>query len=169
MFQIKPVYWTLFCVMLVAGCNRKAATTEHATSNPPADTAVAAVETKADIPTVQPAELADLLGKSGDKPLLIHVGFKKLYEQAHIPGSEYLGPGKDDGALAGLKQRVATLPKSTPIIVYCGCCPWVRCPNVQPAYDTLRDLGFTDVRVLFISENFGADWADKGYPVAAGD
>ena len=165
MFQFRRIGWSLFCVMLIAACNRNAATTGHATASPPPDTTAAAE----DISTVQPAELADLLGKSGDKPLLLHVGFKKLYEQAHIPGSEYLGPTTEEEALTRLKQRVATVPKSTPIIIYCGCCPWVRCPNVKPAYYALRDLGFTNARVLFISQNFGADWADKHYPVAAGE
>jgi hypothetical protein len=30
-------------------------------------------------------------------------------------------------------------------------------------------MGFTNVKVLYIVSNFGADWVDKGYPVAKGD
>jgi hypothetical protein len=30
-------------------------------------------------------------------------------------------------------------------------------------------MGFTNIKVLYIANNFGADWVDKGYPVAKGD
>jgi hypothetical protein len=30
-------------------------------------------------------------------------------------------------------------------------------------------MGFTNVKVLYIANNFGADWVEKGYPVAKGD
>jgi hypothetical protein len=40
---------------------------------------------------------------------------------------------------------------------------------VNPAYDALRQLGFSKVKVLYIANNFGADWVDKGYPVAKGE
>jgi len=33
----------------------------------------------------------------------------------------------------------------------------------------LHAMGFTHVKVLYIANNFGADWVDKGYPVAKGD
>jgi hypothetical protein len=26
-------------------------------------------------------------------------------------------------------------------------------------------MGFTNVKVLYIAQNFGADWVNKGYPV----
>ena len=40
---------------------------------------------------------------------------------------------------------------------------------MNPAYDALQQLGFTNVKVLFLANNFGADWVDKGYSVAKGD
>jgi hypothetical protein len=30
-------------------------------------------------------------------------------------------------------------------------------------------VGFTNVKVLYISNNFGTNWVDKGYPVAKGE
>ena len=30
-------------------------------------------------------------------------------------------------------------------------------------------MGFTNVKVLYLANNFGADWVDKGYPVAKGE
>jgi hypothetical protein len=40
---------------------------------------------------------------------------------------------------------------------------------VKSADDALRAMGFIHVKVLYISNNFGADWVDKGYPVAKGE
>ncbi len=119
---------------------------------------------------MQPAELVKILQSSKiDKPLMIQVGSHVLFSQAHIPGSEYIGPAADEMALQQLRKRAATLPHKKFIVIYCGCCPWSHCPNVKPAYDALRSLGFSNVKVLYIANNFGADWVDKGYPVAKGD
>lgn len=118
---------------------------------------------------VQPAELAaSLKNSSAPKPLLLHVGFHILYTQAHIPGSEYAGPASEDAGLQLLRNRVAKLPRSTAIVIYCGCCPWGDCPNIAAAYGALRAMGFTQVKALYIASNFGTDWMDKGYPVARG-
>jgi len=121
------------------------------------------------LPTIQAADLAAELKAGGDKPLLIHVGFHTLYQQAHIPGSEYIGPTSEDAALQKLRARVEKLPKDASIVIYCGCCPWSHCPNVKPAAAALAQMGFTNAKVLYIGHNFGADWADHGYPVATGD
>jgi hypothetical protein len=40
---------------------------------------------------------------------------------------------------------------------------------MHPAYKTLHSLGFTNVKALYVTNNFGADWVDKGYPTAKGD
>ena len=125
------------------------------------------------IPTtrlINPDELVKILQSSrGQKPLMIQVGSHVLYSQAHIPGSEYIGPANSESGLQQLRKRVESMPRSKFIILYCGCCPWNHCPNVKPADDALRALGFTNVRVLYVANNFGADWVDKGYPVAKGD
>jgi thiosulfate/3-mercaptopyruvate sulfurtransferase len=116
---------------------------------------------------LQPAELAGTLkNASVPKPLLLHVGFRKLYTQAHIPESEYVGPTSDEAGLQLLRSRVAKLPKDTSIVIYCGCCPWSHCPNLAAAYDELHALGFTHVKALYIESNFGDDWVQHGYPVA---
>jgi len=125
------------------------------------------------IPTtrlINPDELVKILQSSrGQKPLMIQVGSHVLYSEAHIPGSEYIGPANSESGLQQLRKRVESMPRRKFIVLYCGCCPWSHCPNVKPADDALRALGFTNVRVLYIANNFGADWVDKGYPVAKGD
>jgi len=116
-----------------------------------------------------PEELAKTLKSGKPKPLIFQVGSHTLYAQAHISGSEYIGAGSGDEGKQKLHERVKALPKSSAIVLYCGCCPWSHCPNVHPAYQLLHSLGFTNVKVLYIADNFGVDWVSKGYPVAKGD
>ncbi len=119
---------------------------------------------------IEPDELARLLASpKGDKPLLIQVGFHVLYVQGHIPNSEYFGPASDPAALAKLRDRVQSLPRNKFIVIYCGCCPWDHCPNLKPADDALRALGFTNFKALHIADNIATNWRDKGYPFVAGD
>ena len=116
---------------------------------------------------IQPMVLAAIL-KNGNPPPLLQVGFSVMYSEAHIPGSIYAGPTGTEAGVEKLKAAVKDFDRSKPVVIYCGCCPWVRCPNVAGAYRTLTGLGFAQVQVLYIADNFGADWADKGYPVAHG-
>jgi thiosulfate/3-mercaptopyruvate sulfurtransferase len=118
---------------------------------------------------IQPEALVQLL-KAGEKekPTILQVGSRVMFSQAHIPGSEYAGPGSQTSGIQSLENTVASLPKEKQIILYCGCCPWNRCPNVGPAYKRLHDLGFTNVKVLYIANNFGDDWVNKGYPAVKG-
>lgn len=119
---------------------------------------------------INPDELLKLLQSAKvEKPLILQVGSHILYEQAHIPGSEYEGAASDAAGLQRLHARVDSLPRSKFIVIYCGCCPWNHCPNVKPAFDSLHTMGFSNVKVLYIANNFGTDWVDKGYPVAKGD
>ena len=118
---------------------------------------------------MQPADLAaSLKNAPAQKPLLLHVGFQILYTQAHIPGSEFVGPASEEAGLQLLRNRVAKLPKDTPIVIYCGCCPWSDCPNIAAAYEALHALGFKQVKALYIASNLGTNWIDKGYPITKG-
>lgn len=115
------------------------------------------------------ALIATLQGSSGEKPLILQVGAHVLFVQAHIPGSEYVGPGEEDAGLKALRARVAKLPRKTSIVLYCGCCPWDHCRNIGGAFAALQSLGFTDVKVLYLESDFGSNWVDRGYPVARGE
>ena len=151
----------------------KAAAPKVADTNAPGAAKAAAgqpaamVTSKDELPRITPAALAAEL-KAGHKPMLIQVGFPKLYQQAHIPGSVYTGPGMTQAGIANLRAHMQKVHHDTPIVVYCGCCPWSHCPNVLPAYQALQQMGFTKVKVLYIANDFGADWASQGYPVASG-
>ena len=118
---------------------------------------------------IQPKELAAILQTAKEKPLIFQVGFRVLYQQAHIPGSEYVGAGSSASGLQALRTRMQQVPRDKFVVLYCGCCPWSHCPNVKPAFATLRSMGFKQVKVLYIAANFGTDWVDKGYPVTKGE
>ena len=106
-------------------------------SFPTATTAFAQAELEPGSPQlISPEDLLKLLqAPKGDKPLILNVGPHLIYMQAHIPGSEFIGPGSDSQALESLRRRVKNVPHNSFIILYCGCCPWGRCPNVRPAYN----------------------------------
>ena len=118
---------------------------------------------------LKPEALVKLLQLGKYKPLMLQVGSHVLFLQAHIPGSEYVAAASSDAGLQQLRKRVESLPRNKLIILYCGCCPWGHCPNFKPADDALQAMGFTNVRVLYIADNFGTDWVDKGYPTAKGE
>ena len=117
---------------------------------------------------MQPADLAQIIQSKSPKPLILNIGPRMLYAQAHITGAELIGPAADPRAIEALKARMKSVAKNQAIVLYCGCCPWSHCPNVEPAYKLLRDMGYTNVKVLFIANNIGADWVYKGYPTVKG-
>jgi thiosulfate/3-mercaptopyruvate sulfurtransferase len=127
---------------------------------------VAAAEPPDGAHQVSPEDLVKQL--SVKAPLILNVGPRTLYDQAHIRGSEYIGATSEADGLAKLRDRAKSLPKKTAIVLYCGCCPWDHCPNVDPALAELRKMGFSNVKVLYIAHNIGDDWVNKGYPVERG-
>jgi len=130
--------------------------------------AIVVIAFAAELTTVEPKDLAAQLQAKGPKAALFHVGFNVMYRSKHIPGSVYAGPGSKAEGLNALKTAAANLPRDREIIVYCGCCPFDRCPNVKPAIELLKQMGFTKVKALLVPTNFGADWVDHGYPVEDG-
>jgi rhodanese-related sulfurtransferase len=122
----------------------------------------------AELALIQPKEFASQLAAKSARPAIFHVGPNFLYRGKHIPGSIYAGPAAKPEGLELLRQAVAKLPRDRQIIVYCGCCPWDHCPNIKPAMEMLRQMGFTHVKALFLATNFARDWIDQGYPVEEG-
>jgi hypothetical protein len=117
--------------------------------------------------SVPPAEFAkELAGATGtDKPVVVCTAPPFLYRIGHIPGSVLHGPASSPEGLNSLTSWAQPLPRSTNIVIYCGCCPLSQCPNLGPAYKALKGLGFTRVRVLLLQQNFKTDWVDRGYPM----
>ena len=119
---------------------------------------------------IEPADFArELSSKKPDsRPTIVYVGFRTLFEGGHIPGATFHGTASTEAGLAGLKTWAASLSRNTDVVLYCGCCPFDRCPNVRPAFALFRDLGFTRLRVLALRTSFAADWAEKNYPIEKG-
>ena len=119
---------------------------------------------------VQPADLARELAIPDVKarPTIVYVGFRTLFAGGHIPGATFHGSASTKEGLAEIKAWAATLPRTTKLVIYCGCCPFERCPNIRPAFALFQEMGFTDLRVLELPTSFAADWADKNYAIEKG-
>jgi thiosulfate/3-mercaptopyruvate sulfurtransferase len=119
--------------------------------------------------TVQAADLAKELGNSHTAPTVLFVGFKRLYSAGHIKGAEYHGTAGSEEGLKEMTAWAAGLSRSTNLVIYCGCCPMDHCPNIRPAFKALQGLGFKNLRVLLLPQDFATDWAGKGLPFDKGD
>jgi thiosulfate/3-mercaptopyruvate sulfurtransferase len=124
-----------------------------------------AVALAADIPVIQPKDLAARLTAKEAKPVIYYVGPNVLYRSKHIPGALYAGPGGKSEGLTMLKEAVQKMPRDGELVIYCGCCPWNRCPNISPAIEMLKQMGFTHVKAMYSPTNFKTDWIDQGFPV----
>ena len=110
---------------------------------------------------LEPADLAKTLNDSkAAQPYVFCIG-----PQSVIKGSVYIGPTKDQKNLDALKEQLKKLPKDANIVIYCGCCPFDRCPNIRPAFELLNKMEFKNQKLLNLSRNVKVDWIDKGYPV----
>lgn len=118
--------------------------------------------------TITAADFAKEVQQRHDSLRIIYVGVHTLYAGAHIPGASFHGPGSSEKGIADLKEYAESLPKDSNVVLYCGCCPLEKCPNLRPAFTALHDKGFTHVRVLILPTSFAADWVEKGYPIEKG-
>src|SRR5205085_1092824 len=85
----------------------------------------------------QPAQLAEELKLEKDpSPTIIYVGVRTLYNGGHIPGALFYGPGSTEQGIADLKKYAATLPKNSDVVLYRGCCPLEKCPNLRPTFSS---------------------------------
>ena len=118
---------------------------------------------------LRPADLARELNDKNEKsPTIIYVGFHALFAGGHIPQATFHGSASTEQGIAELKKWADTLPRAASLVIYCGCCPFEKCPNIRPAFAALDKMGFKKLRVLILPVNFATDWADKGYPMERG-
>jgi thiosulfate/3-mercaptopyruvate sulfurtransferase len=66
---------------------------------------------------------------------------------------------------AGEKDNLKKLEQDLGIVIYCGCCPFNKCPNIRPAFELLNEMGFKNHKLLNLPHNIKVDWIDHGYPV----
>lgn len=108
---------------------------------------------------IEPSDLVAILKSNKNIPIIFSVG-----PAATIPGSKDIGMVKDADNLQKFKDQLTNLSKDKEIVIYCGCCPFERCPNVRPAIQVLKDMNFTNYKLLNLPQNIKIDWIDKGYP-----
>lgn len=111
---------------------------------------------------IEPAALAAILANPKAKqPLIYNIGVVE-----NIKGAKSLGAASEKENLERLRKTLSGLPKTSSVVVYCGCCPFSRCPNIRPAVAMLKSMGFINGKLLNIPTNVKKDWIDKGYPLA---
>jgi thiosulfate/3-mercaptopyruvate sulfurtransferase len=110
---------------------------------------------------MEPAQLAQIIQKNEASPIIYSIG-----PGAVIKNSVDIGSIKEPVNMQEFKNRLSKLPKDADIVVYCGCCPFEHCPNVRPAVAALKEMKFTNYKLLNLSHNVKTDWLDKGYPRA---
>jgi len=111
---------------------------------------------------LDPSDLAKTIGNTGIvQPIVFSVG-----PQAVIKGSIDIGPTVVPENLSKLQQKLEKLPKNSEIVIYCGCCPFDRCPNVRPTVELLKKLQFSNFKLLNLPHNIKVDWIDYGYPMS---
>ncbi|MET4141024.1 rhodanese-like domain-containing protein [Pedobacter sp. UYP1] len=108
---------------------------------------------------ISPAALAGMISKKEDVKIY-NIGVVQ-----NIKGATNLGAASEAENLNKLKEILKTTPKNKAIVIYCGCCPMDRCPNIRPAFKAFVDQDFTNVRLLELPTNIKTDWIDQGYPV----
>lgn len=110
---------------------------------------------------LNPSELAKVLNNpKAPQPLIYSIGM-----QAIIKGSIDIGPAMRKDNLNKLKTQLDKLPKNAQIVIYCGCCPFDRCPNIRPAMELLKNMQFKNYKLLNLPQNIKVDWIDPGYPI----
>ncbi len=116
--------------------------------------------TKKDL--IETAELASLISNPrARKPVILNIGVVD-----NIPGAVALGGAGKAENLARLKKELTGLKRDQFIVIYCGCCPFDKCPNIRPAFRELKSSGFTNFRLLNVPVNMKQDWIARGYPLA---
>jgi rhodanese-related sulfurtransferase len=117
------------------------------------------VWTPADL--IEPGDLAATINKPGvTQPVIFNIGAVE-----DIKGAVHIGAVNNAENLKKLDKVAERLPKSKTVVIYCGCCPFGKCPNVAPAFQTLKKQGLTQVKVLNLPVNLKTNWIAKGYPL----
>ncbi|MGA9652136.1 rhodanese-like domain-containing protein [Pedobacter sp.] len=112
---------------------------------------------------MQTQKLASLISKNS-KVTIFNIGSVQ-----DIKSAVHVGAASEQASLDNLGRLAGKFPKSGQTVLYCGCCPMEKCPNIRPAFNLLKSRGFTNLYVLDIPTNLRKDWIDKGFPLQKKD
>jgi hypothetical protein len=110
---------------------------------------------------IQPSALASEINHPKTHPLLIF----NIGVAGNIKGSRNFGGVSELNNLEEFKKVLKKLPLNTSFVYYCGCCPFERCPNIRPAYKLVKEMGFTQAKLLNLNTNLKTDWMAMKYPM----
>lgn len=105
--------------------------------------------------------LMEILNKDPESIYLLNTG-----PVQNIKYAVKIGAVENKSALDKLAAMLPTLKNEKTVVIYCGCCPLVVCPNLEPAVNLLEQNAF-NVFILNLPEGIQEDWIDKGYPLDA--
>lgn len=143
MNMLRTIFTVLFSILLFSACSDK--------RSEPWDAAQ----------LMPPGELAAIINDpAADQPLIICIGPGAL-----IKGSIDVGQTGEEQNLEKLRALLAEKERDKAIVLYCGCCPFERCPNIRPAFSLLNEMKFNKHQLLNLSTNLKTDWIEKGFPV----
>jgi hypothetical protein len=112
---------------------------------------------------IEPADLAALINNSkSDMPVIFNIGAVE-----DIKGAKHIRAVSSVENMEKFKHELNLLPHNTEIIIYCGCCPFSKCPNIRPAFLELQKTGFTNIKLLNLPTNLKTNWIAKGYPLGS--
>jgi len=149
---------TVSCVLITCLCGFRAKA--QASPTPVQATLNTYPWTAADL--IEPVTLASTLSASSAQlPLILNIGAVE-----DIKGAKHIGAVSNVDHMSTLISTVTALPKNTLMVIYCGCCPFTKCPNIRPAFQQLKKMGFTNVKVLDLPVNLQTNWIAIGYPLA---
>jgi hypothetical protein len=159
MLSIKKIFLITFLFMLITGLT---GITSKAQTSPVATPTLGISNPWTDSQLMEPSALVgNFKDAESRSPVIFNIGAVE-----DIKGARHIGAVSNAENLEKLKRAVAALPKNTAMVIYCGCCPFTKCPNIRPAFLELEKLGFTNVRLLNLPTNLKTNWIAKGYPLA---
>jgi hypothetical protein len=155
----KNLFAGVLCVLIFGITNMKA----NAQAVPLVQRALAPATPWTKTELIEPAALAAVLNNlQATAPLIYNIGAVE-----DIKDAKHIGTVSRPENFEKFKNAIAGLSKNAIIVIYCGCCPFTKCPNIRPAYQELKMEGFTNIRVLDLPTNLKSDWIAKGYPLAS--
>ncbi len=110
---------------------------------------------------IQPKQLADKINNEPSSSyVILNIG-----PVEDIKNARNIGAVIDSKNLDKLKKQLNKISKDREVIFYCGCCEMKNCPNIEPTYTVLKEMGFKKVKVLDINESLYMDWISHEYPM----
>ncbi len=94
------------------------------------------------------------------KPLVVNVGPMADIKYAVNINTITSGDGVDI-----FNRLMSRFSKEKEVVIYCGCCKLVDCPNVKSAREQLLKSGHKKYKILNLPTELAADWTNKGYPM----